>query len=145
MNPNIWGPGAWLFLHSITLNFPKNPSHEQKRRYSDFFNLLMFVLPCNNCRVNYKKHLSDFPIRFNLNSRDDLVRWLITIHNETNKINGKKEISFDEFKKIYSNLYKNKEESITYYKNKNEIQKNIIYGLIITIIVCFIIIFFLRK
>ena len=26
MEPNIWGPGAWTFLHSITFQYPENPS-----------------------------------------------------------------------------------------------------------------------
>ena len=32
-NPEIWGPGAWLFLHTITLNYPTNPTFEDKENY----------------------------------------------------------------------------------------------------------------
>ena len=31
MNPKIWGPHAWIFLHSITLNYPENPTPELKK------------------------------------------------------------------------------------------------------------------
>ena len=37
MEPNIWGPHAWLFLHTITLNFPDNPTKEEKEKYKQFF------------------------------------------------------------------------------------------------------------
>ena len=140
MNPNIWGPGAWLFLHSITLSYPTKPTYQQKRIYSDFFNLLAYVLPCLKCKENYKKHITENPISHNLDTKKDFIKWLINIHNKTNKINDKKEISYKEFETIYSDLYKNKEESITYYKNKNITQKTIISILlgVITLLVFFI-------
>ena len=30
MDPLIWGPHAWFFLHSITLVYPDNPSEQEK-------------------------------------------------------------------------------------------------------------------
>ena len=41
MNPKIWGPHAWVFLHTITLNFPENPTPEQKKYYKDFLYFLL--------------------------------------------------------------------------------------------------------
>ena len=29
-NNKIWGPDAWLFLHTITFNYPENPSEQDK-------------------------------------------------------------------------------------------------------------------
>ena len=137
MEPNIWGPSAWTFLHSITLNYPDNPTIQQKKIYSDFFYILTKILPCSICKENLKIHMEKYPINFNLDSREKIVKWLIKIHNETNIQNGKKKISYKEFLEIYKNLYKNSEESITYYKNKNKIQK------IVLIIAIFLIIFLL--
>ena len=134
MEPNIWGPGAWLFLHSITLNYPKEPTEQDKKIYSDFFHSLQNILPCSICRENYKIHLNNNPINFNLKNKNDLVRWLIKIHNETNKTNNKPLIKYDEFIEIYKNLYKNENESITYYKKINKMQKYLIYLLVILII-----------
>lgn len=135
MEPNIWGPGAWTFLHSITLNYPDNPSTEQKKNYSDFFYMLQKVLPCSICKNNLKLHMEKHPINFNLNSKEKFIKWLVKIHNESNIQNGKREITYDEFLTIYKNLYKNSEESITYYKKKNKIQKIILIILIFTILI----------
>ena len=44
MNPNIWGPGAWTFLHSVTLNYPDTPSQQDKNEYADFFKSLAIFL-----------------------------------------------------------------------------------------------------
>ena len=53
MDPKIWGPGAWLFLHSVTLNYPNSPTQIDKKIYSDFFNLVGKVLPCSACKNHY--------------------------------------------------------------------------------------------
>ena len=37
MDPKVWGPNAWIFLHSITMNYPKNPTNEDKEKYRTFF------------------------------------------------------------------------------------------------------------
>ena len=144
MEPNIWGPGAWTFLHSITLNYPDNPTLEQKKIYSDFFNMLPKVLPCNICQEHLTKHFTDSPINFNLNSKESLTKWLVNIHNKSNEQYGKPTISYTEFLKIYDNMYKNKEESITYYKNKNSTQKKIMAVLVFTLFV-FILLYFLQN
>ena len=58
MDPNYWGPKAWFFLHSITANYPINPTSRDKNIYKSFFISLKDVLPCSVCQENYKKHLS---------------------------------------------------------------------------------------
>ena len=104
MEPNIWGPAAWLFLHSVTFQYPENPSHLDKEKYYTFFRSIQNVLPCPNCREHYKQNLKDIPIR--LDSREDLVEWLIDVHNEVNKKNYKRELSYEEVYKNYNQLYK---------------------------------------
>ena len=58
MNPEIWGPPAWTFLHSVTLAYPDNPSDRDKSNYENFFNELQPILPCAKCSQNYMKHLT---------------------------------------------------------------------------------------
>ena len=135
MDPNIWGPGAWTLLHSVTFNYPEKPTQQDKNEYSDFFYALANVLPCGICQDHLKKHLNNIPIKFYLESKETLTKWLFEIHNLVNQDTKKKTITYKHFKKIYKNIYSNSKESITYYKQKNKIQKIIIYLLIILIIV----------
>ena len=37
MHPELWGPGAWKFLHSITFNYPKEPTSRDKEYHAKFF------------------------------------------------------------------------------------------------------------
>ena len=46
MRPEIWGPHAWIFLHSVTLEYPDNPTDEDKQNMINFIDSLGNVLPC---------------------------------------------------------------------------------------------------
>ena len=135
MNSNIWGPGAWTFLHSITLNYPDTPSQQDKNEYSEFFYSLANILPCDVCQNNFRKNLNDVPIKFYLQSKKLLTEWLFEIHNRINLETNKKVITLKEFQNIYKNIYSHSKESLTYYKQKNKIQKYVIYILICIIII----------
>lgn len=127
MEPNIWGPPAWLFLHSITFNYPHSPSSNDKQNYNTFFHALKNVIPCPTCRKHYSDNLKKIPIR--LNTRDDLIRWLIDIHNSVNKSTNKPILSYEEVYDKYDQLYNKKEE--LFGDNKIKICIGIIVLLII--------------
>jgi hypothetical protein len=42
----IWGPPMWHFLHTMSFNYPVNPTQEDKEHYRDFVLSLQHVLPC---------------------------------------------------------------------------------------------------
>lgn len=94
MNPIYWGPAGWHFMHAVTMTYPEVPSDQDKERYRIFFESITAVLPCPACRRHYQENLKKLPIR--LESRSDLFKWLIDIHNEVNKKNKKRILSYDE-------------------------------------------------
>lgn len=106
MNPKIWGPKAWFFLHSITFNYPENPSAQEKKDHYDFFKILGIVLPCETCKKHYEEHLGDgTTLRIALNSRTTFISWLIDIHNQINVQNGSPISSEAEVMKMYNMHY----------------------------------------
>lgn len=102
MDQNIWGPGSWLLLHSISFNYTKN----KKTEVLTFLNALSDVLPCRYCRESMKKHMKKLPP--NLNSRRDFVTWMIDFHNLVNVSLNKPVITFDEAISIYEKMYDKK-------------------------------------
>ena len=96
MNPKFWGPHGWIFLHAVTMNYPKNPTNHDKHVYANFFKSLQKVLPCEKCCVHYSQNIQEYPIEPALESRDSLVRWLIKIHNEVNEDLGKPLYTYDQ-------------------------------------------------
>lgn len=84
MNTKFWGPPGWKFLHTLTFNYPINPSEKQKKLYKTYFELTGDILPCKYCRQSYKKFIKKLPIDDYLNCREDIIKWLYNIHNMVN-------------------------------------------------------------
>lgn len=94
MNPIYWGPAGWHFMHTVSMTYPEIPSDQDKEKYRIFYESIGEVLPCPACRRHYQDNLKKLPIQ--LDSRADLFKWTIDIHNEVNKKNKKKILSYDE-------------------------------------------------
>jgi FAD-linked sulfhydryl oxidase len=118
MDPKIWGPNFWFALHTITFNYSVNPDEEEKERIRNFFNSLEYILPCKLCRVNYSHHIRQNPIENQLNSRKDLVFWLIDIHNMVNVQNNKPKLSYEQVISIYEKAYNKKIDLYTKSNSK---------------------------
>ena len=43
MLPEVWGPGAWTFLHTITMHYPDNPNIDQKNNHKQLFENLIYT------------------------------------------------------------------------------------------------------
>lgn len=96
IEPSIWGPSGWTFMHYITLSYPDEPTYQDKTNMKNFFNNVKNVLPCEKCRINFDKHLEKYPLSDDiLNSRFDLINWLINIHNEVNIMNNKPVFTYE--------------------------------------------------
>ena len=115
MNQNIWGPKLWEFLHCTSLNYPINPTIQDKKNMYNFLISLKSILPCKYCRDNYDKNLNEIPIR--LSNRKEFVCWMIDMHNEVNTMCGKKHYMYEEILKMYEDRY-NRKISLTDDDNK---------------------------
>ena len=96
MDPKVWGPFLWYILHIISFNYPLNPSYADKRIYHDFYVNFKDLIPCANCQKHYRQHLHSNPITPALDSRADLVKWVIQMHNLVNISLGKPIMTVEE-------------------------------------------------
>ena len=103
---DIWGPAAWKFLHTITFAYPNQPTLEDKRNYKLFFENIGNVLPCPMCKIHFSQNLKKHPIEFALESKNNMIKWLIDFHNEVNKSLGKRIYSYKEVYDVYLNKKK---------------------------------------
>jgi hypothetical protein len=108
MNPNIWGPHLWNFLHTISFNYPDVATTDVRESHYNFFNSLIDILPCDVCRVNYKKKLQNLNLLGSLNTKEDFVDFVINLHNNVSKDLGKSEYMKEDVIKKYSELYNSK-------------------------------------
>tara|TARA_B110000977_G_scaffold199640_2_gene287615 strand:+ start:2693 stop:3091 length:399 start_codon:yes stop_codon:yes gene_type:complete len=105
VNPNLWGPHGWKFIHYTALGYPINPSLQQKNNYKFFFTNLQNILPCKLCQDHFSKNIRDLPIDNYLESRDTLFKWTVDIHNQTNREYNKKIYTYDEAFNLYTKNY----------------------------------------
>jgi len=90
MMTSIWGPPLWHTLHTISFNYPINPTKEDKINYYNFFISLKDILPCRYCRDNLKANLKIMPLNKKVfKSRETLSRWVYLLHETINKLLGK--------------------------------------------------------
>lgn len=136
MDPKIWGPPGWLFLHTLTFNYPNNPTKEEKENYHTFFDSLKNVIPCPICKGHYSNNLKTNPIK--LDSKDELIEWLFDIHNLVNKFKGEKVYSHEELYDKYYDILKSDA-----LKEKDKYKDYIKYTLLIVIVL--LLLFYIRN
>jgi FAD-linked sulfhydryl oxidase len=133
MKPDIWGPHAWYLLHSITLDYPENPTELHKRNMTNFIKAFQLVIPCEKCKINFNKHLSAYPLNDNiLKSKLNLVKWMIDMHNSVNRETGKKILSYDDAL----------DDLISKYNNENKKSISSVFSLICVFVIVIIAIIF---
>lgn len=91
MLTTVWGPGMWHYLHTMSFNYPVNPSNEDKKHYRDFVIRLQYTLPCKYCRINLKNNFKTLPLKMcTMKNRDTFSRYVYNLHELVNKMLKKK-------------------------------------------------------
>lgn len=87
--PTTWGPFFWHTMHIVALGYPNEPTYAEKRAAKEFYESFTHLIPCPTCKIHYSDHLKELPITPSLDSRKDLFRWTVDMHNLVNKDLGK--------------------------------------------------------
>jgi len=122
LDPKIWGPHYWFFLHTVTMTYPHYPNGITKKKYYEFIHNLPLFLPVENISREFSKLLDKYPVTPYLDNRTSFIKWMHFIHNKINEQLEKPTISLNTFLNNYYNKYKtNSEKIIQYYKILNKI------------------------
>ena len=90
MLTSIWGPTMWIYLHTMSFNYPVNPSENDKKHYRDFILNLRNTLPCGKCRKNLEKNFKKLPLLYsNMKSRHSFSLYIYNLHELINKMLNK--------------------------------------------------------
>jgi FAD-linked sulfhydryl oxidase len=135
LDPKVWGPHYWFFLHTLAMTYPHHPNAVTKKKYYEFIQNLPLFLPVEEISGEFSKLIDKYPITPYLDNRDSFVRWMHFIHNKINEKLEKPTISLNEFFVEYYNEYKSHDEKFTeYYKIREKvIYFGIIFGITGTI------------
>jgi hypothetical protein len=106
MLTSVWGPGMWHYLHTMSFNYPINPSSIDKLHYKNFILNLRFTLPCKYCRINLVKNLKQFPIQAtDMQNRESFSKYIYNLHEIINKMLKKKSgLSYSDVRERYEHF-----------------------------------------
>lgn len=119
--PPVWGPFFWHTIHIVAIGYPKNPTYTDKKCAKEFYESLAFLLPCSVCREHYKEHLAKNPLTPFLDSRTDLIKWTVSIHNKVNVSLGKREWTLEEVLSYYERLGRRGRSPVWTKEDLNEV------------------------
>jgi hypothetical protein len=122
LDPKVWGPHYWFFLHTLAMTYPHHPNSVTKKKYYEFIQNLPLFLPVEEISSEFSNLIDKYPVTPYLDNRDSFVRWMHFIHNKVNEKLEKPQISLNDFFVKYYNEYKTHDEKVSeYYKLKERI------------------------
>ena len=91
MMTSVWGAPMWHYLHTMSFNYPVEPTQENKKHYRDFVLNLKNVLPCKYCRINLANNFKKKPLQMcHMKSRETFSRYIYELHETVNRMLNKK-------------------------------------------------------
>lgn len=133
LDPKVWGPHYWFFLHTIAMTYPNHPNAITKKKYYEFIQTLPLFIPVEQMSSDFVKLLNTYPVQPYLDNRESFIRWVWFIHNKINKKLEKEPITLSEFSIKYYNEYKTVGEKYAdYYRYKEKI---IFFSILLAIVV----------
>jgi hypothetical protein len=87
MLTSVWGPPMWHYLHTMSFNYPNNPTSADKKHYKDFVINLQYTLPCKYCRINLTNNFKKKPLQIcDMENRETFSRYIYDLHELVNKM-----------------------------------------------------------
>jgi FAD-linked sulfhydryl oxidase len=122
LDPSVWGPHYWFFLHTLAMSYPHRPNAVTKKKYYEFIQNLPLFIPVEQIGNEFEKLLTQYPITAYLDSRESFIKWMHFIHNKINEKLEKPKISLNEFYSKYYEEYKpNDLKMREYYRWKEKL------------------------
>lgn len=132
LDPEIWGPHYWFFLHTVSLTYPLHPNDVSKKKYYDLIQNIPLFIPNPEIGNKFSKLIDTFPVTPYLDSRLSFMKWMNFIHNKINSQLNKPNINLYEGLDNYYKSYKPKVEE---KKSKYEFYYKIIIVILVALII----------
>lgn len=122
LDPKVWGPHYWFFLHTIAMTYPEHPNEVTMKKYYEFIQNLPLFIPVEKISAEFCELLDRYPVQPYLTNRDSFVQWINFIHNKINEKLEKPTLSLQEFMEEYKAQYKSDyERNYEYMKMREKI------------------------
>ena len=131
LDPSIWGPHYWFFLHTMAMNYPHYPNSGTKKKYYEFIQNFHLFIPVEQISKEFSNLIIEYPVVPYLDNKESFVRWMHFIHNKINEKLEKPTTTLNDFFVWYYNQYKSQNEKLIEF---NKLREKLIYGSILSLI-----------
>ena len=136
-----WGPTYWNYIHMVSLHYSNHPTKQEMDNNFNLVQNFMNTLPCDKCKKEIKKLVTNKDLQLSLENRDKFVKYFWNIHNSVNKRLNKRRISLKEFYKLYES-----KKSLNLFKLiKSNKLKNIVITILLIIVLILCILLYKRR
>lgn len=101
MDPKVWGPGLWKYLHSAAA---AAGTQEEREAFVALISVLGPTIPCKKCRAHFLENQRKIDIRSYMKTAEQLFMWTFRMHDAVNQAQGKvypERISYLEARAMY--------------------------------------------
>ena len=122
LDPKVWGPKYWFFLHTVAMSYPNYPNAVTKKKYYEFIQNMPLFIPVEKISIQFSDLIDKYPVIPYLDNKESFIRWTHFIHNKINEKIEKPKISLNDFYIKYYEHYKpDNVKMIEYYKLRSKI------------------------
>jgi hypothetical protein len=106
MLTSVWGPGMWHYLHTMSFNYPINPTRKDKIHYRDLVLNLKNTLPCGKCRINLRNNFKKLPLYLkHMKSRETFSKYIFDLHELINEmLNKRSGLTYERVRERYEHF-----------------------------------------
>jgi hypothetical protein len=108
MDPSVWGPSYWFFLHNVAFNYPNYPTTIQKKIHYRLIHNFHEFLPNKTIAGLFVKMIEKYPVLPYLDTQKDFIKWVWFIHNKINIRLDKPTITLSEHYQQFQEAYEPK-------------------------------------
>ena len=137
MDPNIWGPVAWNYLHFLSISYPDKPTKIDIDNNKKFLRIFADILPCIKCREHFKSYIQSKDLDIELDSKQKYMKLVWNLHNNVNEFLAKDKIEFSVFLRLYQDIIDSGKFNPIDIKKENTMLRRILY-LVLIITFCII-------
>ena len=90
VDPSLWGRHGWAFLDYVVAGYPEVAMESEQMALTGFLEALGTALPCEKCRVNFKRFAALKPPALYVGGKEELRTWLSSLRQSIKEGRGHK-------------------------------------------------------
>jgi hypothetical protein len=132
MDPTVWGPSYWFFLHNVAFHYPKHPTTIQKKIHYRLIHNFHEFLPNHTMAGLFVKMIEKYPVEPYLDTQKDFIKWMHFIHNKINIRLDKPTITLQEHYQQFHEAYEPKPSRLKRFLKE---RYTVIYVIVILLLI----------